>query len=95
MRRTRQNSVIEDQMPGDYEFRQFIVAAQDDLIGIGESFQGERSAFPAVPDGGGFLATPKGMYEGILTDDATPLPKWRRLSDGVLYDPGNTIPVTL
>lgn len=95
MRQTQINQVTKPQLPGDDTAREFLLAAQSDLLDLGESYQGERVKFPAVPNTGGWLATRKGLYEGIFTDDATPQPRWRRLSSGVLYEPGDDIPVTL
>jgi len=94
---TKQNLVSESQIPGGvHAFNQLILALQDDMRKINDLTQdSELTEFPPVPEFGGILTTRKGAYEGIWTDDPTPLPKWRRLSDSTLYSEGQTIPVTL
>lgn len=95
MRQTQSNLVLREDVNGSEALKEAVLAHQDDLVSLGGSYQGDRTAFPNVPAGGSWLATPKGLYEGIFTDDVTPLPKWRRVSNGVLYNPGDNIPTTL
>lgn len=94
MSQVNQNQITRDSMPGGEQSKDFLEAAQSDLVALGLSYQGNRTTFPAVPSSG-FFATRKGMYEAVYTDDPAPLPRWRRLSNGVLYQAGDNIPVTL
>lgn len=76
--------------------KQFLLALQSDMVFFNQVQQDSTvTAFPDVPEFGGIFPTNKGAYEAIWTDDPTPLPKWRRLSDSTLYDAGDTIPTTL
>ena len=96
-RRTIFNTVDIDRLEGlDPVIKQFLLAAQDDLIFFNRIQQDSTVVFfPPVPEFGGTFTTNKGAYEAIWTDDPTPLPRWRRLSDSTLYSEGQTIPVTL
>lgn len=97
MTMTKRNLVTDGQIPGGiYAFDQLILAMQEDLRAIGNITQdNELTEFPPVPEFGGVLPTRKGAYEGVWTDDPTPLPRWRRLSDSTLYSEGQAIPITL
>jgi hypothetical protein len=55
-----------------------------------------QSVFPPAPeDGYGLFATPKGMYEAVLSDGSPTTPQWRRMSDGTVFAVGAVIPTTL
>jgi hypothetical protein len=97
---TQRSTVKIDQIPGNHDFQRFILAVQADLIDIGALFQQPgQTEFPEVPFGGGMFRTRKGVYEGVFTDPVNTgdpeLPRWRRLSNGTLYESGDTIPTTL
>jgi hypothetical protein len=96
-RRTIFNTVEIDKLEGlNPVIKQFLLAMQDDLVALNTIQQDSTvTVFPDVPEFGGIFTTTKGAYEAIWTNDPTPLPKWRRLSDSTLYDAGDTIPTTL
>ena len=93
---TRENRLEEFQIAGDEPFRRLIIAIQQDMLFINDLFQDSIiTEFPNVPEFGGVLSTRKGAYEGMWTDANPSTPQWRRLRDGAIFTPGQTIPTTL
>lgn len=96
-RRTIFNTVEIDKLEGlNPVIKQFLLAMQDDLVALNTIQQDSTvTVFPPVPEFGGMFTTRKGAYQGIWTDSNPSEPRWRRLSDNLLYQEGDTIPTTL
>ena len=91
------NQIDQEQIStSNASFIQFILAIQSDNVDRAGLVQSsEMTLFPPVPSLGGIFSTRKGCYEAIYTDADPEVAQWRRLSDGVTYLPGSTIPSTL
>ena len=94
---TNNHRLQEIQISGEEAEKRAVQAMQRDIIKFGILIlqPDGQTVFPRVPQGGAMLITPKGMYEGIFTDAATPVPQWRRLTGGTIFAVGATIPTTL